>query len=163
MAALPVSPEVATRMQAVSLLAGLPQGGGQKLGQHLQRHVLEGGGGAVPQLQAVGGHRPPSAPARPRRSRRTSPGRRRSRPKVQQLLLGIVRQVQGHDLGRPLLRIHGHSARLSKKARSICGIRSWGQQTAVPAQAHLDGLRRSTSGQRSCPACCNTSCRSPPS
>ena len=36
-----------------SLLAGFPQCGGQKLRQHLQCHILERGGGTVPQLQTI--------------------------------------------------------------------------------------------------------------
>ena len=36
------------------VLVGLHQGGGEQVGQDLQGHILKGGGGAVPQLQAVG-------------------------------------------------------------------------------------------------------------
>ena len=118
-------------------LSGLAEGGGEQLGQHLQGHVLEGAGGAVPQLQAVGGlvHRADRGHGVTVELLRAVGVLRKSG----QLLIGVVGQVQAHDLGSPLLvpDIHQALQKSPVDLRDLAG----GQQAAVPAQAHLDGLR----------------------
>ena len=121
-----------------SLLAGFPQGGGQQLGQHLQGHVLERGGWAMPQFQAVGAilHLPHRRGGRIVKLLRTVS----VMTEGQQFFLGVVRQVQGHHLGRPLGVVHGDQA--FQKTPVDLGDLLWGQQTTVPAQTHLHGFRR---------------------
>ena len=58
--------------------------------------------------------------------------------KAQQLRLGVVGQVQAHDLGGPFLIPQGHQA--LQEGPVDLGDLGGGQEAAVPAEAHLDGL-----------------------
>ena len=119
------------------LLAGFPQGCGQQLGQHLQCHVLECGGGTVPQLQTIGAVLHLSD-----RSRRGIVKLLRAvgvMAEGQQLFLRVIRQVQSHDPGRPLGILHGDQA--FQKMPVDLGDLFRRQQAAVPAQAHFHGFR----------------------
>ena len=118
------------------LLLQLPQGGGEQVGQHLQGHVLEGAGGAVPQLQTEGvgvqgAHR----------------GHRRGvellRPvggvgEVGELLDGEPVQEQLHHVHRPLLI--GHVLQLLQGAAGQLGQIDRREQPSVVRQPLGDGL-----------------------
>ena len=118
------------------VLPGLPQGGGKELRQHLEGHVLKGGGGAVPQLQAVGGavHLPQGGGG----GVAVLIGTVGVIRKAQQLFLAVIRQIKGHDLGGPLLV--GGPGKAFQKGLANLGNGLRGQQPAVPGKAQLHGL-----------------------
>ena len=106
------------------------------MGQHLQRHVLEGAGGAVPQLQAVGalvqgvdrGHG-----GGVELLRAIGGG-----SKVGELLDGELLQKLLHHIDGPsLIR---HVLQLVQGVARQLGDIIGGQQTAVSGQALGDGL-----------------------
>ena len=114
----------------------LAQGGGEQMGQHLKGHVLEGTGGAVPQLQTVG-----IAVQGPHRGHRRRVKLLRAVGRVGevcQLLHGKFIQKQLHHIDRPLLI--GHILQLLQGAAGQLGQIYRGQQAAILRQALGDGL-----------------------
>ena len=59
---------------------------------------------------------------------------------LRQFLRGEVRQEFLHDVGGPLLV--GHRAQGLDLQGAQAGKLRWGKESSVPAEAHLDGLRR---------------------
>ena len=121
------------------LLIVLPQRGGEEMGQHLQGHILEGAGGAVPQLQAVGvvvqtAHRSHLGV----RELSTAVGRP-----------GISRQLRaGEALQKPVQHIHrpllvGHILQGLQGISRQAGQHLGSHQTSVRRQSLGNGLSRS--------------------
>ena len=120
------------------LLPGPLQAGGEQQGQHLQRHVLERAGGAMPQLQAPGipVHLVQRRNLRVVKFVRTVGGQ----GVVSQLLRAEILQEFPHDIRRALLV--GHAAQGLHPQRAQIGEGHRRKQSPVPAQAHRDRFRR---------------------
>ena len=117
-------------------LAGLLQGGGQEIGQHLQRHVLEGAGGAVPELQIGRGL--------VREAQRGDSGAVEIlcvcvRHEILQLLRREIREEAPHDVDRSGAVIHRAQGLELLRADGRNGLGH--EKPAVRRKAHRHGLR----------------------